>query len=255
MEYDRTLWKLEYGDFGEDCLVYIGPRDKPVSLYCEKNVRVFFRGKFEEGFSLVDFDTSKMVDLSYMFFGCKFPEGFSLSSSFSTESAHTMDHMFYMCKFNKDFTFPEGFSTSNVRHLRYMYAHCKFPEELKVPCDLSSALDTSGMFSGSTLCQNNLEGSVNTNKIETATRMFERCTIHGDFTLVSGLANAKDVSHLFEQTKFNGEIIIPEKLDFRKAKSVNNLLFGCNKAKEIANQLLLPAGIAAEELYDADKTV
>lgn len=80
MEYDRTLWKLEYGDFGEDCLVYIGPRDKPVSLYCEKNVRVFFRGKFEEGFSLVDFDTSKMVDLSYMFFGCKFPEGFSLSS-------------------------------------------------------------------------------------------------------------------------------------------------------------------------------
>ena len=69
------------------------------------------------------------------------------------------------------------------------------------------------------------------------------------------LMAAKDVSHLFEQTQFNGEIIIPEKLDFRKAKSVNNLLFGCNKAKEIANQLLLPAGIAAEELYDANKTV
>lgn len=254
MDFDNNLWELKYNSFGEECLIYKGPKDKPVSLHCSKSMHPYFKGQFKKGFSLQEFDTSELTDFSYMFFGCTLPEGFSLGTSFNTESATCMDHMFYMCRFNEDFAFPEGFSTDSVRSLRYMFAHSRFSNKLQLPNEFSQALDVTGVFSNTVISPDNLASTIIAPKAQFASRMFERCSVNGDFTLGLDLKNVMDASHLFEMTQFSNDPIMPASLDFRKAKTLNNLLTGCNKVKEISKKLLLPPEITVEQLYEHDKT-
>lgn len=91
--YDPREFKLEH--FGRECLHYIGTR-KEVRLPqgCVSTRFMFFRSELPEGFKLIDFDTSEVVDMSYMFCSCKIHEGFSLGARFNT--SNVKKYVFYV---------------------------------------------------------------------------------------------------------------------------------------------------------------
>lgn len=63
-----------------------------------------------------------------MFYGCEFPEKFTLGDNFNTINVEDMDSMFYGCKFPHDFSFGNNFNTENTGSFRGMFASCVFPE-------------------------------------------------------------------------------------------------------------------------------
>lgn len=67
-----------------------------------------------DGFKLVDFDTSEVINMSYMFYGCKLPTGFSLGDGFDTARVKYMGRMFYGCEFPQGFNLGNKFNTSSV---------------------------------------------------------------------------------------------------------------------------------------------
>lgn len=81
---------------------------------------------FSEGFSLGDrFDTSKVIDMSYMFDYCKFPVGFSLGKKFDTSSAKNMECMFIRSELPKGFTFGNKFKI-NVGAYGTIFLYCSY---------------------------------------------------------------------------------------------------------------------------------
>ena len=81
----------------------------------------------------VNFNTSNVIDMSYMFFGC---EKFNKPVNFDTKNVISMYCMFYSCKtFNK----PIEFNTENVIDINYMFYYCK---KLNKPIKFKVLLNT-----------------------------------------------------------------------------------------------------------------
>ena len=67
---------------------------------------------------MIDFDTSEVVDMSYMFCSCKIHEGFSLGARFNTSNVKNMSFMFSNCKIPSNFSLGDKFGTSKVKDIR-----------------------------------------------------------------------------------------------------------------------------------------
>ena len=74
---------------------------------------------------VVNFNTSKVIDMQYMFYWCI---EFNQSIDFDTSNVTNMQHMFYMCvKFNQMVNFNIA-NVTNMR-LRSMFSYCNSLEE------------------------------------------------------------------------------------------------------------------------------
>ena len=97
-----------------------------------KNSRFLFAYITSSVFSvnLNNFDTSNVVDMSYMFYNCQYIQNLNLDS-LDTSNVTNMQYMFYNCLrlTNLDLS---SFDTSNVTNMSYMFSDCRDLETIYV---------------------------------------------------------------------------------------------------------------------------
>ena len=93
-----------------------------------------------------NFNTSKVTNMSYMFYNCSSLTSLDLSS-FNTSNVTTMDHMFHNCSSLTSLDL-SSFNTSNVTDMSYMFYNCSSLTSLDLSnFNTSNVTDMSNMFS------------------------------------------------------------------------------------------------------------
>ena len=159
-------YRGELGDFWYDpkefevCYYYDNPsynylhyvgNSNSVSLPkgCINTQYMFWKCRLPEGFQLVDFDTSEVVDMHGMFRECEMSAGLSLGDKFDTSNVEDMAEMFANCTLPGGFVLNNKFDTAKVIDMRGMFAACKMSDNftLGVNFNVSNVADTDNMFS------------------------------------------------------------------------------------------------------------
>ena len=108
--------------FDKECLHYAG---KSTLVHfpkgCISTRYMFYRSELPEGFKLIDFATSEVVDMSYMFYDCKASVGFSLGENFDTGNVVDMRGMFLDCKMAYDFNLGDKFCITYDTDYRWIF--------------------------------------------------------------------------------------------------------------------------------------
>ena len=94
-----------------------------------------------------EFDTSKVTDMGYMFYGCSGITSLDLSN-FNTSNVTNMNSMFSYCR-NLTSLDLSSFDTSNVTNMDYMFWDCDNLTSLNLSgWDTSNVINNSSMFYG-----------------------------------------------------------------------------------------------------------
>ena len=141
---------------------------------------VFLRNMFAESTSLTSitfpplFDTSRVVDTSYMFAECSKISELNLST-FDTSRVQNMRFMFSGCSGLEKLNLSR-FDTSIVEDMSSMFAGCSKISELNLSTfDTFSVQDMSGMFSGCSSLKKLDLSTFNTPNVNNMSRMFSGC--------------------------------------------------------------------------------
>ena len=225
-DYDPREFEIKASDVFE-YLHYRG-NGKSVDLPegCTNTSYMFAGCRLPEGFSLgKHFDTSNVTDMSNMFSDCKLPEGFSLGKHFDTSNVTEMYNMFECCDLPEGFSLGGHFDTSNVTDMWRMFKNCRLPDGFSLgECfNTSKVTDMSGMFCWCKLPDDfSLGEHFDTSNVADIDGMFDHC--------IYGGASIYD----YFNTESDGEII-------EKLKLQNVSLF--NEAKSTIRQDLVPLEI------------
>ncbi len=121
---------------------------------------------------LSKFRTSKMTDMSQMFYGCG---ALNLDlSNFDTSNVYDMSYMFYGCKF--DSIDLSSFDTSNVYTMEGMFGWCKAVKELDISnLNTSNVFNMKDMFYDCELLESLDLSNFNTSEVRNMTSMFCAC--------------------------------------------------------------------------------
>jgi surface protein len=125
---------------------------------------MFDDSDFSGELDLSNFDTSNVIDMSYMFNSCGNVNSFNLSS-FNTSKVTNMSYMFVGITLNLKSLDLSNFDTSNVTNMSYMFAACGSLSDLDI-------------------------SSFNTSKVSNMSYMFNNC----------GALTSMDISH-FDTSK------------------------------------------------------
>ena len=111
-DYNRSDFVLLHDKDGKDYLqynehIYNTTLDLPSGLTNTRNM--FKRCTLPDGFTLRNFNTSKVTDMSGMFEKCSMSDNFTLGDGFDTRSVVDMSYMFYGCNAPDNFVFNDKF--------------------------------------------------------------------------------------------------------------------------------------------------
>jgi len=137
---------------------------------------MFYECKSLENLSGISkWDTSNVIDMSYMFFICQSLEILPDISHWNTSNVEDMSRMFYNCKSLLSLPDISKWNTSKVNKMNYMFFSCK---SLSVFPDISKW---------------------NTSNLKEAQSMFEKCLSITYFPNFSkwNISNIKDISYFF----------------------------------------------------------
>ena len=121
------------------------------------------------------FDTSQVIDMGFMFWGCESLVSLNLSG-WDTSNVTNMEHMFHGCTSLTSFNV-SGFNTSNVTNMQGMFCECSSLTSLNLSSfNTSNVTDMSGMFQKcSSLTSLNLS-NFNTGNVTDMWGMFSACS-------------------------------------------------------------------------------
>lgn len=116
VEYDDEMFRISCDPDTDDFLKfndnYVGSISLPKNL---ESIRgMFGHCNIKPGCYFENFDTSKVTDMRFAFFGTKFPEGFSLGSDFDMSKVEKTTRMFYNSKLPDNFDVGEKFDFSKL---------------------------------------------------------------------------------------------------------------------------------------------
>lgn len=148
--YDPNEFSI--GQIGSDMLHYEG-NGNSVSL---PKGCINTRHMFEvcvcvlpEGFQLIDFNTSDVINMSHMFYGCKLSKGFSLGDKFDTSNVTDMAGMFAKAKLPEGFILGDKFTFGTAINLSNMFYCVEFPKGFSLnDFTFTANRDYADMFSG-----------------------------------------------------------------------------------------------------------
>jgi surface protein len=119
-------------------------------------------------------NTEKVVDMSYMFYGCESLEELDLSS-FNTSNVQNMNSMFSKCNSLKKLIL-RYFNTENVTDMRYMFQECWSLQELNLRSFITrNVANMFRMFNGCCSLQNLDLSHFDTSSVTCMGYMFEGC--------------------------------------------------------------------------------
>ena len=133
-------------------------------------------------------DTSKVTDMSFMFYYCECSKLKSLNlSSFDTSNVTDMNNMFSHCISLTSLTFGDDFNTSKVTNMSNMFNYCNSLTSLDVSkFNTSNVTNMSYMFNSCYKLKSLDVSKFNTSKVTDMAQMFSYCFI---------LESPLDVSH------------------------------------------------------------
>ena len=125
------------------------------------------------------FDTSKVTNMSHMFRGCSNLNSLDLGDKFDTSNVTGMNHMFYGCSSLISLDLGNNFDTSSVTNMGSMFYGCSKLTSLDLgdKFDTSSVTLMSSMFYGcSKLTSLDLGDKFNTSSVTLMSSMFQGCS-------------------------------------------------------------------------------
>lgn len=200
------------------CLHYIGKGSKvsiPEGLY---SMNGMFQG-CNLSTLILDFDTSKILNMSSMFENAKIGK-LELGSNFTTCNVHSMYSMFKDAKIT-DMRMFSGFNTSNVRNMDSMFENCAIP---------------SGFIVGS---------NFNITNVRNIRRCFYNCKFPEGFTLKE-IYTTKD-TYMYSTYAFS-KTVLPEGFEFGNDKS-KVIGLSCSTFKDC----VISDGFCAEPVYSYEE--
>ena len=150
-----------------------------------------------ESLDLSGFDTSNVTDMANMFYGCSSLESLDLSG-FDTSNVIDMGWMFYNCS-SLDSLDLSDFDTSNVTNMCGMFDDCSSLEFLDLSSfDTSNVTDMDSMFSGCRSLKSLDLSNFDTSNVAEMDLMFEVCSSLESLDLSSfDTSNVTDMAFMF----------------------------------------------------------
>ncbi len=233
---DGTLTVTCNGDFDTLNPEWKEKESEITSVVLKGNGITSLRGLFENCTALisVDFtelDTSKVTDMSHLFYGCKelqtitFGEKFNTGkvkdfsgmfqncpcietldvSRFNTENATNMSRMFKGCKMVTSLDL-SSFNTSKVTDMSYMFSECSATTMIGLSgFDTSSVTDMSYMFSYYTGRVSWDFSNWDTSKVQDMSYMFKTCSVKTLNMKGWNTSNVTDMAYMFDNAMFLSE--------------------------------------------------
>lgn len=158
IHYEGDLGCFDYSPEDYELLGYesitqiLHYKGKTVALSLPKGIidtsYMFNECEFPEGFHFVDFDTSNVLSMEAMFEGCTLPHGFTLGDKFYTCAVTTMSSMFAFCNIPVGFSLGANFDTSNVTDMSGMFGCCTMCSGFTLgdKFDTSKVINMNSMF-------------------------------------------------------------------------------------------------------------
>ena len=238
-DYDENVWEITCGPYsnGKKHLAIVDGYEGGVVLpKGVKSCRYMFSYLDLQDCWLEDFDTSNVEDMSFMFYNCVMPEGFSLGDMFDTSNVKDMRGMFTECKFSESFSLGDKFDTSNVKNMRGMFLRCEMPEGFSLgdKFDTSNVEDMSGMFANCKIPEGfSLKDKFNTSSVKDMYDMFSQCELPEGFSLGDKFdtSNVEDMEYMFASCKIPEGFSLGDKFDTSNVKNMENIFRGCKMPK------------------------
>ena len=192
----ETLEPKSTGNVFWDRFGYESVRVADGQLISPISTAYWFYEKSLTEFDLRGLDTSKVSDMSYMFYNCKKLTALDLSG-FDTGSVTNMSHMFSGCRELTELDL-SSFDTGNVVNMNSMFSYCNKLTNLKISSfNTVNVTDMGSMFSGCTFDSLDLT-NFHTEKVTDMSYMFANCGKLTELDLENfDTANAVNMSHMF----------------------------------------------------------
>lgn len=196
--YKKSMFKV----FGAS-IRFCGKNKVELPLNCSSCYKMFANISFDLSFDFSNFDTSNVVSMYTMFYGCKFSDDFCLN--LNTSRVEDMDNMFSRTEFGKNFCLGDEFCTSSVESMANMFAYTKISEGFS----LGDKFDTS--------------------KVEVMYNMFTNAELPEGFSLGDKFctSNVVDMSGMFSQISLPVGFRLGDKFDTRSVEDAAEMFYGC----------------------------
>ena len=157
-----------WNQFGVDAIETKG------TIRCHGGLDYLFQGQGAERIDLSGFDTSDVISMRRMFYGCNKLRELNISS-FNTSKVGDMVEMFSSCGSLTELDL-HNFDTKNVVNMENMFQNCAKLTDLDVSSfDTANVTDMEAMFSGCCSLQSINVSSFDTSNVTDMSRMFEDC--------------------------------------------------------------------------------
>ena len=197
-------------------------------------------GMFREFKNLVqinfnnNFNTSKVTNMSWMFFNCTSLTSLDLSN-FNTSNVTNMSDMFYKCSSLTTLDL-SSFNTSNVTNMWQMFASCSSLTSLNLGnFNTSKITDMSDMFNSCSSLTNLDLSHFNTSKVTDMSNMFRNCSSLISLDL-SGFNTSKvtDMSNMFRNCSSLTSLDLSS-FNTSKVTNMSNMFSDCSKLTTTIN--------------------
>lgn len=214
----------------KDNTIYVSSKDR---IYANENSYEFMKDlKNIEEVDLSNLDTSKVVDMSSLFYGCSSLKSINVDN-IDTSNVENMRSLFAYCK-NLESIDLNKLNTSNVTDMSNMFLECQSLKELDLKnLDTSKVENMSYMFGDCYgLTELNLD-NLDTSKVENMMTMFTNCKNLKEIDLEDiDTESVTDMNHMF-----SGCLSL-EKLDLSnfntsKVEDMSYMFAACDKLKNI----------------------
>ena len=204
------------------------------------------------------FDTSKVVDTSYMFNKCHKLRTIDLSM-FNTGNVVDMSYMFNECNNLESINFSNTFNTSNVKDMSYMFSGKYKEKECMIFSNRLQHLDLSSFDTSNVTKMNNLfycctelltikySSKFDTSNVEDMSYMFAECTNMEKIGMLS-IMNTKNVTGMkgmFNRCHRLQELDLST-FNTRKVEDMSFMFAGCSDLREIS----FPSSFSTSNVVD-----
>ena len=272
---DSTLKSGKINAYRKDNVIYIAPADGVDKvMYAPKNSESLFEGycigKVVESLTSISFDnldTSKVTNMSRMFYECKALSSLDLRN-FDTGNVTDMSEMFYMFNGNTALTKLDlsSFNTSKVTTMSSMFQGCSRLPELDVSkFDTSNVTDMQAMFETCSSLTTLDLSNFNTSKVTTMSSMFQDCWVltslnvrSFDTSKVTSMAfifRACKALPTLDVSKFNTSNVASMQGMFDTCRSLTSLdvsSFNTSKATKMENMFRACSSLTTLDLSSFD---
>ncbi len=221
-------WIIDDPDNSGMYKLYIGGKGKVIAPADSSDLFYGYKGSFSntKTMNLAKLDTSRVTNMSYMFFDCSSLTNLDVSN-FDTSKVTNMSWMFDGCSLLTSLDV-SNFNTNNVTNMDSMFWSCSKLTNLDVSkFNTSNVKDMSGMFSNCKSLTSLDVSNFNTSKVTNMDSMFNSCSSLTSLDVSNfNTSNVKYMSSMFSDCSFLTSLDVSN-FNTSNVTSMRYMFFGC----------------------------